>query len=127
MESTPTPPVQVDTQILPPMTPTATPQCAALPEGMTLIVTPVSSSPAPMVQIEVTGLQPGEQLNLVFYTDVAGQNSTRIEEFPAQPAGPDGHFVMRDQLAPPPGSATTHWQIQIVHSRGVACTEITLP
>lgn len=125
---TPTPSVQIATQITEPhLSPTATPMCTALPEGVTLSVTPDSSASIPRMHVEMSGLQPGEHLTLVFYTDVAGQNSIRIEEFPAQPIGEDGRFERWEQLTPPEGATSAHWQIQIIHAHGVACTDLTLP
>jgi hypothetical protein len=106
-------------------TPTPTPECTPLPEGMTLSVIPMSSTTA---QLNLSGLQPGETLAFVFYTEIDG-NSSRIEipSLPT-PVNEKGQLeFLADGLHPLAGATTNHWNIQVVHSRGVACAEVTLP
>ncbi len=98
--------------------------CTSLPTGMTLLAKPVSTD---TVTLEITGLKPGENLVLVFHAENA-EYSHRIEERPVQPVGPDGSFAYTTQgLQPLRGSTVNHWEIQVVHSRGVACADVTLP
>lgn len=119
------PPVEVMTQVFPPMNPTATPVCTSLPSDMTLSVTPTSPTSA---QIEMTGLSPGEGIILIYYAEIPGQSSNRIEDMPVQTADTNGHFVYTAQgLSPLSGSTKNRWEIQIIHSRGATCTEVTLP
>ncbi len=81
-----------------------------------------------MARVEMEGLQPGERLSISFSAEVAGTHSRRVEIWSSDPVGADGHFVYEEpELRSLPGSASNHWKIQIVHLRGVACTEVTLP
>ena len=98
--------------------------CTSLPTDMTLVAKPVSTN---TVTLEIIGLNPGENLILVFHAESA-EYSRRIEERPVQSVGPDGSFVYTtDGFRPLRGSTRNHWEIQVVHSRGVACADVTLP
>lgn len=98
--------------------------CTPLPEGMALRAEPLSSTE---VLVEIEGLQPGEEPLLIFHAESPGyehQNEVR----PVQPVGSDGRFELKERgLEPLPGSLTNRWTIKVVHARGVACTEVTLP
>ncbi len=126
LEST-SPPIAVGITVEPfRLTPTATPECTALPQGMTVSITPLPFASTPTVSVEVGGLLPGETIALVFEARDA-QHSRRIEELPSQPIGADGRYTTKARLDHLPDATSTQWQIQIIHARGVACTEITLP
>ncbi len=124
-EATPTQAtVKITMEVVPPdLYPFPTPViCTSLPKGMTLSAKPVSPT---SLQLDITGLQPGESLILVLRSQGNGHN-VQMEGHPVLTAGPDGRFVYVVQgLSPPPG--TKHWTIQVVHSRGVACTDVVLP
>jgi hypothetical protein len=114
-------PVQVTRNVpaRPPPTPTAT--CTALPPGMGVTVTLRSGA----LVVEVTGLQPAERP--VFIYD-RGVNGGRFEVLPGQGVGPDGRAV--DQTLQVPDSTAVSgqtWEVQVVHVRGAACVQFTLP
>ena len=119
----------VITQVLPPSTPTATPECTPLLPGMSLTVTALSPSKA---KVEMAGFQPGEQVTIIFYSDIVvsggHSRSSRVESLPVEPVDASGRFTdVEGNLRRLPGAATNHWNVQVVHARGVACTDITLP
>ena len=98
--------------------------CTSLPKGMTLSVKPISST---SLQFEITGLQAGESLIIILRAQSDG-NILQWEERPVLTADPDGRFAyVVEGFAPPPPNTIKHWMIQVVHSRGVACTEVDLP
>ena len=122
-----TPPVVVR-QVVTPSPPTATPECTPLLPGMSLTVTPISSSKA---KVELVGFQPGELVTIVFYSDVvvSGGHSRarRVTSSPVDPVDASGRFTdVEGNLTRLPGAVTNHWNVQVVHARGVACTDITL-
>ncbi|MCB9418958.1 MAG: hypothetical protein H6667_04100 [Ardenticatenaceae bacterium] len=96
--------------------------CTPLPEGMTFTVTPISDT---AVTLELTGLQPGESLHFIFSWQ-GGTETSEIELYDLPPVGSDGRFTDTINLQPAEAGAHT-WQIKAIHTRGVACTEITLP
>lgn len=105
--------------------PSSTPvSCTPLLEGMTLQVDPVSSVE---VQVELEGLQSEEQLIFLFTTEVSGRGGAEIEFRPLEMVDASGHYSYSQRLRPIPGSITNHWEIKVIHARGVACTEVTLP
>jgi hypothetical protein len=91
---------------------------------MTLSVRPLSPT---SVEVEIKGLEPGEKLIFIAHAETSRYRS-RIEGLPVAGADADGHFVTQIAgLGPLPGSTRNQWQIQVIHSRGVACTDVTLP
>lgn len=103
--------------------------CTPLPEDMTFTVTLTSDTPAlsdveVAVALELTGLQPGENLYLMFVQDKP-DGEYQAEEWGMAPVGQDGRFSFMADLTSP--YEYPDWQIKIIHARGVACTEITLP
>ncbi len=119
--STPT----VTIQVLPPVTPSPTPDCQPA-SGVALEVTRISSTKA---VLKVSGLQPGE-IPFVFYsTETNGVGSRRGEAWGfAKGADQGGNFsIALSGLAPLDGQSSARWDIRLVHKRGVACAQITLP
>ena len=118
----PTPQIEVTRIVAPPQgSPTPTPMCTELPEGMTFAITPLDTTRA---RVEVNGLQPGEVITLTF-DQQAPSGSKRHEVFDIHvPA--DGHFETEERLDPAVGATRKHWQVQLIHARGVACAEVTL-
>ena len=122
--TTPVQTVAVTTEVVTPG-PSPTPViCTSLPKGMTLSVKPISST---SLQFEITGLQAGESLIIILRAQSNG-STLQDEERPVLTAGPDGRFsyVLEGFTSPPPNNIK-HWTIQVVHSGGVACTEVDLP
>lgn len=134
------------------MSPTPLP-CTSLPEGVVLRVEPLSPAeaqalaeardelkdrprsplappppptrPPAGVRVEIEGLQPGERPRLIFHAKSGGLHHYEVQ--PAQPAGSDGRLVVRENRVRPLGGQETTWEIKVVHARGVACTDVTLP
>ncbi len=121
----PMPTVAVTKQTVTAPEPTPTPAtCTPLPAGMTMSVKPVSAT---SVQVEIKGLQPGETLIFIANAETSGYRN-RNEDRPVAGADLNGRFVYEIRgLRPLPGSTTNQWQIQVIHSRGVACADVTLP
>jgi hypothetical protein len=120
-----TPPVAVVNEEFPSPDPSPTPACTALPTGMTVSVTPVSSRSA---LTEMTGLQPGEIPVLIFEISSSGMGGSRLEERPIEAAGAEGNYShVTQELYPLDDSSDNHWQVQVIHQMGVACSEVTLP
>ncbi len=112
-------------QVLPPVTPSPTPDCQPA-SGVALEVTRISTTKA---ALKVGGLQPGE-IPFVFYsTETIGVGSRRIEAWGfAKGADQNGNFSMElSGLTPLDGQSSATWDIRLVHSRGVACAQLTLP
>lgn len=121
--SSPTAAVQVTVVTAIVAEPTATPMCVPLAEGMSLMVTPL---PASSLRIELTGFPLGEHLAIALHAEAPARTARREEIF-SQPVGADGRFVAEyGGLEPLEGSTTNHWGIEVFHSGGAACAEITL-
>jgi hypothetical protein len=119
---TPVQTVEVTIEIVPPY-PSPTPVvCTPMPAGMTLSVEPFSPT---AVRLEITGLQPGESITYIFHTQSDG-HTVQMEGHPVTTADSNGRYVeVILGLASPLG--TKHWTVQVIHSRGVACTQVDLP
>lgn len=99
--------------------------CTDLPEGAEMIVTPVSST---QIQIDLTGMQPGESLVFLFIARPTESHAGEIEIWPQEVVRQDGSFTITEGgLDPLPGNAINTWTIKVIHSRGVACQDVTLP
>jgi len=79
------------------------------------------------VEVKLKGFQPGENLSLVFYTEKDGITS-RVEEFPVDPVNAQGEFLFREELLRQfsSGTSSVTWKVQVIHTRGVACADVTL-
>ncbi len=117
-----TPDVRVATG--PPVTMTPTPTCMSV-SGVNLDAVLLSTT---AVRVNVTGLNPNERPTFVFYSEVPGQ-TFRIESRPLEGAHEDGGLEhTQDGLVDrTSGVSFKDWHIQVIHSRGVACTTISLP
>ena len=122
---TPTPEVTMRI-IAPGPTPTSV-TCTSLPEGMNLQATVLSSTE---VLVKISGLKGGELITLIYERDLQNwqREKGRTEVYPSQPIGDDGYFEDKGTgLGSLPGVSPNRWQIQVVHSRGVACLTFTMP
>jgi len=117
-----TPDVRVATR--PFMTMTPTPTCMSVP-GVNLDAVLLSTS---AVRVKITGLNPNERPTFVFYSEVPGQ-TFRIESSPFEGAHEDGglEYTQDGLVDRTSGVSFKDWHIQVAHSRGVACTTISLP
>ena len=113
--------VQVSTAL--PLTETSTPACMEV-LGIDIEVVPISANG---VTLKVTGLTPKEPVRIVLYSEFKGQGR-RIECCPEETANENGDYEFTTGL-----KSENHdvefkdWHVQIVHSKGVACTSFTLP
>ena len=94
--------------------------CTPLPDGMDFTATLRSDT---AVTIEITGLQPNEEIKVIYY--LAGINEYHRVEGDAV-ADANGRYTETETLRLSAKEPNTY-QIQVIHSRGVACTEIALP
>jgi len=111
--------------ILPPTTPTATPDCQPA-AGVTVTVQRLTDTTA---LLHATGLQPGEIPSVFYSTSNGAGKSSRTEAWGfANGADAHGEFSFElHNLQPPEGQTTAAWDIRLVHRRGVACAQITVP
>ncbi len=119
------PTVVVTVQVMSPVSPTATPDCQPA-AGVAIEVWRVSDTTA---VLHASGLQPGEIPFIFYSTSISGVGSMRGESSGfAKGADEHGEFSFElTGLQPLEGQARATWDIRLVHRRGVACTEITLP
>lgn len=98
--------------------------CTSLPDEMTLQVEPLGQTEA---LVELTGLQPGESLLVIFMSTTPGYQTT-LEHRPIEVVGQDGRFTYRrNNLTQAPQSEINGWEVKVIHAGGVACTEVILP
>jgi hypothetical protein len=119
------PTTAVTVQVMPPVSPTATPDCQPA-TGVTIEVRRLGDTTA---VLHASGLQPGEIPFIFYSTSISGVGSIRRESYGfAKGADEHGEFSFElTGLQPLEGQARATWDIRLVHRRGVACTEITLP
>lgn len=115
----------VTVQVLPPVIPSPTPDCQPA-TGVTLEVQRLTNT---IVVLHASGLQPGEIPSVFYSTSVAGVGSKRGEAWGfVKGADERGEFsVQLTSLLPLDGQSEATWDIRLVHARGVACIEVTLP
>ena len=107
----------------PPAPPTPS-NCTALPAGMAITATVQSSG----VVVEIVGLQPGELPKFEYFHARPGQGPEQFDITPGQPVGPDGRAVDGSFLRTKAlGTGPEFWQVGVIHARGVACAQFTLP
>ncbi len=117
------PTVLVITQVVAPMTPNPTPACTPLLSDMAFTLTTQRNA----LMFELTGLQPSEHPTIILWQEVPGRRSSYTETS-YQPADQDGHLVYKAfGLYYRGDSGPNVWHIQVVHAKGVACTQVTLP
>lgn len=114
------------TRSVEPAPPSPTPiVCTPLPDDMTLDTEPKSESEA---VVRLTGLQSGESLSFIFIAEILGQRRSAIESYPIDTVDETGSFEFTQPgLTPLDETTANKWEVKVVHARGVACTEITLP
>ncbi len=112
-------PVGVTPEVAPFVEPTPTPDCQP--------VLGVSIKVKDRV-LEISGLQPGENPT-VFYSAENRKGAQRVESYNfAEGANKEGVFTYKlDMLRVLDGDTRTVWDLRVVHSRGVACAQITVP
>lgn len=105
--------------------PNATPIiCTPAPEGMSLRAT---LQPPRNVLIEGEGFEPGEYLGFVISTETSDGDSLKQEGTQPQPIGSDGRNRYKASMPLSEGETLRNGQVQVIHSRGVVCVEITIP
>jgi hypothetical protein len=104
------------------ITPSPTPICTSLPSGMS--VTVIRTSPDEVL-ITLKGFQSGEKVSMTFNT-IYDNSATRFENGPIS-VGQDGSYQIYQKLSVSTKRSNLHWLIQVIYSRGVACSEIDMP
>ncbi|MCZ7671813.1 MAG: hypothetical protein M5U34_34125 [Chloroflexi bacterium] len=125
--TTPTPVTHVEvTRLGTTAEPSPTPAvCSPLPEGMTLAITPgLDTYGQTTITIELTGLEPGEELRFI-YSQEKPDGAFTMEEWDLGAVGENGRFAHTTRL--PFSANEPAWQIKVLHAWGVACADITLP
>jgi hypothetical protein len=112
-------PVVVTPEEAPFVEPTSTPDCQPVPGVSVKVEDQV---------LEMSGLQPGEKPT-VFYSTENRIGAQRIELYNfAEGANSEGIFTYElGMLRVLEGDTTTVWDLRVVHSKGVACAQITVP
>lgn len=114
---------QIQVTLLPPTTIEPTPECMPVPSIDIDVVLLSSNS----IHVKVTGLKPGENVKFVFYSEVTGQ-TFKIESSPLEGADNNGSIeFVEDGLDQISGGKFKEWQLQVIHSNGVACADFDLP
>jgi hypothetical protein len=75
------------------------------------------------VQVTGEGFVPGERVRVILTAQEETSDGTRgyrLEAGPVTPVSPDGTFAFDEAL--PEVRRGTLWHLQVVHSRGTACT-----
>ncbi len=104
--------------------PTATPECQHA-DRVTLEVRRISDT---KVELQVSGLQPGEIPYVTFYTSSPYQSLGITSGNFAEGADALGKFTFEQGgLMPPQRESSATWDIRFIHARGVECATITLP
>jgi len=109
---------------LPGPTPTEA-ACTPLPTGMTLLV---ETDAYGTVRVEVKGLLPGEEPLLLLNVERKSETMS-METLDPEPASQGGTFVWVHHFETAQEAQDAPWQgeAKIVHARGIACKEFTLP
>lgn len=115
-------PPQVDVTVLPPMTEAPLRECVPYP-GINLEA--LSTTPGE-INVRITGLEPNERVTFVFYSEADGQ-TFKIESSPLEGADDNGRLEYVESLGRISEGTLKKWQVQVIHSRGVACTMVSLP
>lgn len=103
--------------------PTATPVCQPF-TGVTLETHRIHAS---AVELQVSGLEPGDVPDVLYSTFSSNGGTTGISRS-VEGADENGEFSFNlTGLFPVEGQSSATWDIRVVHSRGVECTAITLP
>jgi hypothetical protein len=119
--SVPTP--VIVTTVLPPRGSPTPAACTINPEGLTL---DVQAGGFHQVRVVGRGFVAREPLFFVF-SAATETNSQTVEVRPAKGVGEDGAFSRDETLTPgPDASDPVVWSVAVVHSRGVACSTITV-
>ena len=117
------PPVAVTKIVSDEPIPSPTPfTCTPLPVGMSLELYPLAAT---LLEARLLGFQPNETVTIVF-TAVSPGHKKLIEDRGIL-IDANGQHVLQEMLGQIPGSAENHWKVAVLHARGVACAEITLP
>src|SRR3972149_627282 len=98
--------------------------CSTSPGEVTLTVSPVAH---PSARVELRGLEPGEKVTIHFFQSDK-QRTRQVADYPSEGADQNGVFIVQEGgLRPLPDAVANFWTVKVVHSRGVACAEVTLP
>lgn len=121
----PTPEIIV-TRVVGTVQPTPTPAvCTPLPEGMELAVEPVSSERA---KVQVQGLRSGEDVTLLFVARPTATQGSSIEIGVTNMVESDGSLTYETGgLSALMDAVENIWTVKVIHARGVACQEFSLP
>ncbi len=115
--------VEVATSVAP-RVPTPTPDCLPVSD----VSIDVQRTDGGIIKLKAIGLEPGEK-PFIFYSAQNSREGKRIEAYNfAQGADSQGVFTYTlEELQTLKGDTSTTWDVRIVHIRGVACVEITVP
>ena len=120
----PSPNVIVITEVMPPGPTPTTGVCTSLPAGASWDIVQTGLN---HVRITANGMVPGESLSFRFIAPPVPGYAAEMTADPIDKVDSSGHFVLdTGNLNPLPGTITNTWTIEMIHSRGMACTELTL-
>ena len=122
------PPIQVPVTVMPgtglPGGPPTVLPCTTLPAGLALTATVQATG----VQVEISGLQPGEYPTFQYLPAGSNRLSDGFAIIQGRPVGGDGRAVDESWLrTTATGNAAEVWEVRVLHARGVACTQLVLP
>lgn len=79
------------------------------------------------ILLTLEGFEPGESVWFRFQTKDRTGSEFSIETSPLPTVDEKGTFVLKEQLPTREQHGDGHWDVAIAHSRGVVCTEVTMP
>lgn len=119
----PATPVVVEILSMPDWTETPAPACISLPE-IQLSIDLLSEN---SVHIKITGLEPNEPVYTIFNSRYEEKEKS-VSCCPGEVADEQGNYEYNAGLRGQETDAEfINWHVQVVHSRGSACTDFILP
>ena len=100
-------------------------ECSAQTNNVNILIEITSSN----VEVTVTGLQPGENIVLVYEQDQPQHASTLVSQ-PSVGVGEDGKFEDSRSLRnfkPEQGGMIGEWLVKVIHAHGVTCETFEVP
>lgn len=122
------PPVGISTPVEitfePDLTETPVPDCVSLPDVKLKVILLSENS----VQVRITGLQPNEPVYTIFSSQAEDGKRKSTECCPGETASAEGIYEYSIGLRGPEiDREFTDWRVQVIHSRGAACSAFILP
>ena len=100
-------------------------ECSAQANDVNILIEITSSN----VEVMVTGLEPGENIVLMYERNLPQHTSTLVSQ-PSVLIGEDGKFEESWSLGnfkPEQGVMANEWLVKVIHAQGVTCATFEVP